>query len=364
MKATWRLLDTGPLPAAHNMALDKVILTACSRYWVPNTMRFLQFSPHCALVGYHQAVELEVEEDYCRDHGIEINRRITGGGNLYWDEGQLGWEIFARKNTPGIPKRLEALYGLMCEGAAAGLSKLGVEARFRPKNDIEVGGRKISGTGGTEIGDAFLYQGTLLTDFDVDTMIRCLKLPIKKLEGKQIQSFKQRVTCLREVLGYLPPMADIKRALAEGFAEALGLELTAGVLTEKENTLLRQELPAFQSEKWIRGQRPILQGSELSVVDYKAPGGLIRTSVLLDRHRRRIKSACITGDFFAYPERCVLDLEARLKDSSCRPEDIYQNVRGFFTANGVQIPGVEADDFCRALCMAVTRVVESDEEAV
>ncbi|HCF71178.1 MAG TPA: ligase, partial [Syntrophomonas sp.] len=202
MSSSWRLLDTGSLSAAHNMALDKVILSARSRNLVPNTVRFLQFSPQCVLVGYHQAVELEVEEEYCRNKGIEINRRITGGGNLYWgDESQLGWELFAPRDSAGIPNRLEDMYRLMCESAIAGLKRLGVTASYRPANDIEVNGRKISGTGGTEIGDAFLYQGTLLTDFDVDTMIASLKLPIKKLEDKQIKNFKNRVIDLKEVLG-------------------------------------------------------------------------------------------------------------------------------------------------------------------
>jgi len=364
MSNDWRLIDTGSLPAAHNMALDKVILAARSRDWIPNTVRFLQFSPHCALVGYHQAVELEVEEEYCREHGIEINRRITGGGNLYWDEGQLGWEVFARKDTPGIPKRLEDIYRLMCECAVRGLAKLGVNASFRPKNDIEVGGRKICGSGGTEIGEAILYQGTLLTDFDVDTMIRCLKLPLKKLEDKQVQSFKERVTCLKEVLGYLPPMSAIKKAMAEGFAEGLGLELRTGDLNDKEKQLLEQELPQFQSQEWIRGMRSVHQGSSLSVVDCKTPGGLIRVSILVDSTRQTIKYVFITGDFFAYPERSILDLEAALKNTSSRPQDVQQNVRRFFAEHDVKIPGIEADDFSHALYLAISRAGEQSEQPV
>ncbi|RLJ01267.1 MAG: lipoate--protein ligase family protein, partial [Candidatus Aenigmatarchaeota archaeon] len=66
------------------MALDEAILEARSRGLIPNTLRFLQFSPHCVLVGYHQTVSQEVRVDYCRAQGIEINRRITGGGALYW----------------------------------------------------------------------------------------------------------------------------------------------------------------------------------------------------------------------------------------------------------------------------------------
>ncbi|HWP97794.1 MAG TPA: biotin/lipoate A/B protein ligase family protein [Syntrophomonadaceae bacterium] len=355
MKKVWRLLDTGKQSAAYNMALERVILTARSRGMVPDTIHFLEFSPHCALIGYHQAVNLEVEEEYCKEHGIDINRRISGGGNLYMDEGQLGWEIFALKDTPGIPRRLEDMYSLLCEAAIAGLSRLGVQARFRPHNDIEVGGRKISGTGGTEMGNSILYHGTILTDFDVDTMIACLKLPLKKLENKQVQSFKERVTCLREVLGYVPPMKDIKKAMAEGFAEVLGVELKPSGLSDFEQSLLDQELPLFQSDEWIRGSRPS-QGSQLQVVDYKSPGGLIRVSLRLDPQRKRIKYVFITGDFFAYPERSILDLEAALKNSSSQPDDLLFNVRRFLGDHNVIIPGVTSEDIFQAVWTAIERV--------
>ena len=214
MKTKWRLLDTGPLPAAYNMALEWVLLTSCNRGWAPNTIHLLEFT-RCALLGYHQAVELEVEEEYCREHGIEINRRISGGGCIYMHEDQLGWEIIARKDTPGIPPRSEDMYRLFCKCAIDGLAKLDIVADYRPLNDIEVGGRKISGTGGMDYDDSFIFHGTVLADFDVDTMIKCLKLPIKKLEDKQITSFKQRVTSIKEILGLVPPMGRIKAAMAE-----------------------------------------------------------------------------------------------------------------------------------------------------
>jgi lipoate-protein ligase A len=353
MRHVWRLLDTCKLPAANNITLEQVILTARSKGLIPNTLHFLQFSPHCALVGYHQAVELEVEEEYCREHGIEINRRISGGGSIYMDEGQLGWEIFALKDTPGIPERREDLYRLMCESVVTGLAKLAIDARYRPLNDIEVGGRKISGTGGTELYNALLYHGTLLTDFDVDTMIACLKLPTKKLEDTQIRSFKERVTCVREALGYMPSLPDIKKAMAEGFAEVLGAELEPGGLTEYEEMLMVEELPKFQSEEWIRGPR-VSQESNLTVADHKTPGGLIRVSLRIDPMRQRIKSAFITGDFFAHPERSILDLEAALKNSSSRPTDVLATVHHFFAGNNVKIPGVAPDDFYQALFLAIS----------
>src|SRR4030042_3893838 len=86
---TWRILDTGPRTAAENMALDEALLELKAERRIPHTLRFLQFSNPTVLVGHHQSVEEEVRLDYCRTQGIEINRRLTGGGALYW--GRKGW---------------------------------------------------------------------------------------------------------------------------------------------------------------------------------------------------------------------------------------------------------------------------------
>lgn len=355
MRQIWRLLDTGPRPAAENMALDEVVLTARSRNVVPNTLRFLQFSPRCTLVGYHQAVEQEIRVSYCREHGIEINRRLTGGGGLFWDESQLGWEIFALQDDPTFPRRIEALYERICQGAIRGLENLGVKAAFRPKNDIEVHGRKISGTGGTGLDGAFLFQGTLLVDFDVDTMLRALRIPTEKLKDKEIASVKERVTCLAWELGVAPPLAQIKTALVEGFAEVFGICFEPGLLTPFEEELLAQRLPYFQSEEWIYGtRRPLSQRGELRAL-YKSPGGLIRVALVVDVRMRRIREAFITGDFFAYPRRAIFDLEARLKGARADVGEVRNIVETFFATQEVHIPGVAAADMVRVLGEALEK---------
>lgn len=352
MSTAWRLLDPGLLPAADNMALDKVVLSARSQNLIPDTLRFLQFTP-CVLIGCHQAVELEIEEDYCRRHGVDINRRITGGGNLYMDEGVLGWEIVVPRHTPGIPNKLEDMYRMMCESSVIGLNRLGVEARFRPTNDVEVNGRKISGSGGTEIGEALLYQGTVLIDFDVDMMVNCLKLPVKKLADKQVKDFKTRVTSVKEILGCVPPLKQVKKIMADGFAEVFGIDLQPQGLTQLEQEMLAEELPRFQSREWIYGVRRYPQTSGLYSADYKTEGGLIRVSLLLDSQRSLIKYVFITGDFFAYPERAILDLEAALKNAPIFEPELSSLVHNFFIANKVRIPGVTADDIVKALLLAV-----------
>jgi len=345
---TWRLLDTGARSAAENMALDETLLELKAGEKIPPTLRFLRFSNPTVLVGHHQSVEEEVRLDYCQTQGIEINRRLTGGGALYWGIKELGWEIYISKDDPRIPSRIEDLYRRMGEAASLGLRHLGIRAYFRPRNDIEIQGRKISGTGGTELSRAILFQGTLLVDFDVDEMLRALRIPTEKLQGKEIESVKERVTCLKRELGRTLPMQTIKGALAKGFQEAFGVRFEDHPLTEEEENELKRKLSYFSSPDYIFKIRNALPRRKTLSAILKAPGGLIRVSVALDSKAQIINQILITGDFFAYPKRAIFDLESLLKNAKASPSNIEGIIRSFFSDKKPRIPGVTPDHFIRA----------------
>lgn len=341
----WRLLDTGRRSAAENMALDHVLLECKARGLTPNTLRILRFKPPAVLVGYHQDVEHEVRLEYVKKAGIHVNRRITGGGAIYFDETSIGWEIIASKDSIPNYGRIEELFKTMCEGAVRALKILGVEASFRPKNDIEVRGRKISGTGGTERGGAILFQGTLLVDFDVETMVKALRIPIVKLKDKELKSAKERVTCLNWELGYTPKYDVIREAIISGFKEVFKVEFVEGGLYEVEEELYKRELPYFKSEEWIYLDRRSSREPTIVYSLSKKPGGLVRVSLALDDERNVIKSVLITGDFFIFPPRTIYDLEARLKFTPANPSEIEEVVYGFFEENKPKMPGLKPQDF-------------------
>ncbi|MHA1768534.1 MAG: lipoate--protein ligase family protein [Candidatus Thorarchaeota archaeon] len=359
----WRLLDTGILPAAQNMALDDILLECSAESNTPSTLRFLQFNPAAVLVGYHQSVEQEVRTEFCRRKGVDINRRITGGGSILFTPSCLGWEIIADKSTHGISELrndLERLARLVCNGAVEGLKNLGVEAEFRAKNDIEVGGRKISGTGGTQRGDSFLYQGTLLVDFDVELMLRALRIPVEKLADKEVDSVKERVTCLKWELGYVPQIEEIKRALVAGFEKVLGTKIVPGGLLAEERSLFDERIQYFESDEWVNlVQRPENTGGMVNAMK-KTPGGLVRVSLALDVPGNFIVSSFITGDFQMFPQRAVMDLEARLKNLSADKESIYQVVEEFFGETGARAHGVEPEDFAGLIVEAVKKTAFTD----
>jgi lipoate-protein ligase A len=353
----WRLLDTGLLTAAENMALDDVLLECRANDVSPNTVRFLRFDPQAVLVGFHQSVGYQVREEFCQDNGIEINRRITGGGTIYFNKESLGWEVIASKkelakNNPMFNSR--GIFEKMCEGVIEGLHNLGVKAEFKSRNDIEVDGRKISGTGGTERDDAFLFQGTLLIDFDADTMLHSLKVPLEKLKDKEIDSVKERVTCVKWVLGYTPDMDTIKTALKKGFEKAFGIKLVEHDLTREERGLLIEKLPRYQSQEWIYGERtPLEDVAEVHALR-KTKGGLVRTSLTLDLPTGMIKNALITGDFFIFPSRAILELENLLRGTRCEDKEIEKTVHEFFET-GVQVPDITPEDFIDLIIEAANK---------
>ncbi|WP_371362519.1 Octanoyltransferase LipM [Sporomusa rhizae] len=356
--AAFRVLDSAPRTATEHMTLDKVIIEAHSQGLIPNTLRFLQFKP-CALVGLHQNTFLEVNVPYCQETGIDINRRITGGGSLYWGRLELGWEMYAGKNTPGIPRKVESMYRLLCEAMALGLKAMGLDAAYRPVNDIEINGRKISGTGGTELADSFVFQCSVLVDFDVDEMLRVLRFPLEKLSDKAVKSMRERVTSLKEQLGYVPEDRVLKQAILTGLQKTLACEFSPGELTAQETKLFADYLPYFESPEWIYGKA----GQVINTVDctasYKAPGGLIRIQMRLDEAVRVIKYLIISGDFFAYPARIINDLETALKNTPIDRDRITGTISSFFRSNRSEIPGVAPAHFSEAVLLAIDKAKEA-----
>ncbi len=310
-----RVIDTGHLSAAENMALDAAILEAREKNLIPDTLRFLSFKPHCALVGNFQSAEKELRLDYCKQNSIEINRRITGGGALYWGQKDVGWEYFATGQSFGGCAGYEQYYELFCSAAAFGINMFGLKSGFRPRNDIEINGRKISGSGGTSLKDAFMFQGTLLVDLEIDIMLRALRVPVEKLKYSEINSLKDRLTWLSRELGYCPDRNDIINNLTGGFKHYFEIETYKGKLSEEEEKIYNLKLPYFKSSSHV--YKITEHNSSSYIYSYhKSDKKVIKCSVNIDLKRRILKNVYFTGDFFCYPARAVYDLESTMKNIS------------------------------------------------
>ena len=351
MARTFRVIDTGIRDGRRQIAFDQALIGAHKAGAVPDSIRFLRFPP-TALIGRHQALSREIRVDYCRANGVDIARRITGGGAIYFDEGQLGWELVFHRSTLRIGS-LEDLAREICEAAAAGLRTLGVDARYRPRNDIEVGGRKLSGTGGFFDGDTLFYQGTVLIDLDAARMAAALNVAQAKLAKRALDSAAQRVVTLKELLGAAPPIGAVKHALLEGFAQRLGIVSAEGEITAHEEMLAaKYHDEEIGTEAFVAEIDDPEAAAGMHSATVTGAGGSVTAYVRLEgASHRRIRDVLITGDFFVTPPRTIFDLEAALRGVAA--SEAGGAVERFFAQAGVGRLSTSRDDFRRAIEAAI-----------
>jgi lipoate-protein ligase A len=348
----FRIIDTGVREGRSNIAFDAALIDLRQANAVPDTIRFMRFPP-TALIGRHQDLSREINLAYCEQDGIGTVRRITGGGAIYLDEGQLGWELVFHRSSLGIAA-LPDLAREICNAAAAGLSELGVNAKFRPRNDIEVDGRKISGTGGFFDGDILIYQGTVLVDMNAGQMVRALNVPEQKFAKHDLDSAAQRVVTLKELLGdEIPDLETIKAALVTAFERHFGISATPGAISEQEEALAQQYFDdEIGTDEFVAEiDNPGADSSVLSGT-HTGAGGTINAFAKLEGPTRQIlQRVLLTGDFFVTPPRVVFDLEAHLQGS--RVTELAERVRQFFDSTDIGMLSVTADDFLEAIEAAI-----------
>jgi len=248
----WRLLDLYVADAYTQMAMDEAILKAVSEGKSPNTIRLYRWKPSAVSIGYFQSVEEEVDLKACRRLGVDVVRRITGGGAVYHDyNGEITYSLIAPESDPRIPRDIPESYGVICNCLVKALRHLGLEAEFRPVNDILIGGRKVSGNAQTRRRGVVLQHGTILIDCDVKRMFTVLKVSEEKMRDKLIKAVEERVTSLRRELGRPISFMEVRDALVEGFEEGLKIELESGEPSEHELKLMEELRERYRSREWL-----------------------------------------------------------------------------------------------------------------
>ena len=154
------------------------------------------------IFGRHQQREAEVNEAYCREHGIDVVQRKSGGGCVYADEGNLMLSLISTDTHS------EQVFSRFMQTLAHVLQSLGLEAVTTAHNDILVGGRKVSGNACYALPNATIVHGTLLYDVNLDALEQAITPSEAKLQKHAVQSVRQRVTNLRPLL---PDIRDIEQ---------------------------------------------------------------------------------------------------------------------------------------------------------
>lgn len=355
MAVPFRVIDTGLREGRANIAFDAALIDLHAAGQIPDTIRFLRFRP-TALVGRHQAITRELNLAQCRADDIGLARRITGGGAIYFDEGMLGWELVFSRRRLVLPS-LADYTRKICESAADGLSRaFGIDARFRPRNDIEVGGRKLSGTGGFFEGDTLFFQGTVLIDADPARVMSYLNVPRAKTERHALDRAENRITTLKALTGASPEPDLVQQAISDGFARGLGLALASEPATpaEEERAARVYDDQVGQDDFVFEIDAPGEPGHlEASIT---GAGGTVTAFVRVDGRpgAPRIAHALITGDFFVTPPRLVLDLEAALRGVPVH--EVGMAVDAFFTVARPDLLSIRPEDFRTAITTALTGI--------
>lgn len=218
----WRVIPLETHDAFMNMALDEACCEAVGGIPFAEarddassspissalpTIRFYQWQPSAVSIGYFQSLEDEVALDRCKQSGVDVIRRRTGGGAVYHDfDGEITYSVIAPESL--LPGGITESYHVICGWIVESLGEIGIESAFKPINDIialrgangeDGGSRKISGNAQTRRGGVVLQHGTILYDVDVKKMFSLLKVGQEKIADKLIAAVEDRVTCVRRL---------------------------------------------------------------------------------------------------------------------------------------------------------------------
>lgn len=238
----WRLIKLETRNAFMNMAIDEAVLKARVGNRVSNTLRFYCWNPSSVSLGRFQNVEEEVELDNCRKYGVDVVRRVSGGGAVFHDSGnEITYSVVAGKEDLGA-QDLITIYGKIYGGLTEALETLGLEADFDRGNskncpNLMIKGRKISGSAQSHKKGVVLQHGTLLMDVDLEKMFTFLRVPWASTCMEAVDVAKRKITSIEKELGRAVSVEEVEKALAEGFQHALDLELVEGGLTPYERQL-------------------------------------------------------------------------------------------------------------------------------
>lgn len=241
----WRVIDFGKQDIRYMMAMNEAI----HRCDEGNTLIFWD-PTRSIILGYFQKAEVELNLDHCKDYTIV--RRTSGGGIAFSDDlgRQINYGVFGTVEDDKFPLDIVESYKQICGMLIDTLKEYGLNAAFRPINDVVVDNKKISGNAMTRLDNKTLQHGTLLLDFDIKEMLRILNIPKEKFMDKQIASIEQGMTWMDKELGYREDMNVVKQKIRKHFEKRFDITLVDTYPSDMEEELARALLPKYHSDEW------------------------------------------------------------------------------------------------------------------
>lgn len=197
----------------NNNITDPAINLSLEEYCVRNLdMKFdymlFYINEPSVIIGKHQNTLEEINTDYIRENNIHVIRRISGGGAVYHDFGNLNFSFLTKHSNESIHN-----FRFFTGPVIRLLNELGVNAELNGRNDITVGEKKISGNAQFTDTKSMFSHGTLLFDSDIKNVVRALNVKPDKIESKGIKSVKSRVANIKEFINIEMSVLEFKDAL-------------------------------------------------------------------------------------------------------------------------------------------------------
>ncbi|HUY00340.1 MAG TPA: lipoate--protein ligase [Candidatus Deferrimicrobium sp.] len=371
MKEQWRLLELGGIDPLETQMVYEAVAIARAKGLVLDTIIFCWPKEPLVCIGFHQEVEKEIDFEYCKKTNIPIVRRILGGGAVYLDAGQLFYQIIASEDNPKVPKTIDKLFEKMLEAPIQTYREIGIPVKYKPINDIEVNGKKISGNGAGKVEKINILTGNLIIDFNFDEMVKILRVPSEKFRDKLASTLKERLTTITYQLGTVPAKDHLISLLKKSFENVLEIKLQEEQLSHEEESILKELRIKYLSEDWIfqtslrhpellvklqRASEPervvkIAGGIYVCESIFKSEGGLIR--VTMEVENKKIKDILISGDFEFIPKEKLAELEKDLLGLEIDETQINNAIVDFYKINEIQAPGTLPQDFTKSILLAI-----------
>lgn len=260
----WRLVVTGPVDGATNMALDEALWRGRQEGTAPPTLRFYAWDPPTVSLGYGQTLNADVDAGACGALGVGLVRRPTGGSAIYHDgpERELTYSVVATNEDLGVTADVLEAYRWIARALARGLRALGAPAEIvavpRAKGqapafcfartgryEIEIDGKKLVGSAQRRRGRCFLQHGSVLLGAD-EPRLRALFPTTRDPMAS--------MTTLEAALGRRPTFDEVAAALAAAFEVEHELTLRAGGLSSEEDAIVRRLVAdKYATDAWLAG---------------------------------------------------------------------------------------------------------------
>ncbi|MGV2876321.1 lipoate--protein ligase [Macrococcus capreoli] len=277
-----------------NLAMEEYVL----KYLPKDDSYFLFYvNEPSIIIGKNQNTFAEINQSYVDEQNIHVVRRISGGGAVYHDLGNLNFSFVTKADDDSFHN-----FKKFTTPIVEALNQLGVKAEMTGRNDLQVGERKISGNAMFQSGDRMFSHGTLMLNSDIDEVVKSLTVNEKKLITKGIKSIRSRVANIQEFLDKPMTMEVFKQTLLQSIfkGEIETYELQADDWAKIEQ-ISREKYRNFE---WNYGKNPKYNYE----VKQKFPGGMLELKINVTKGL--MEDVKIYGDFFGVGE--VTEVEQML----------------------------------------------------